>query len=91
VGLSEGVQRRMAARIEARFDMRLRDLALPDFAPLLQVPLRIFHDVGDREVVKPAVSFLAEGRPSNAWPAPELLASASSAAPRGYLWMVHEG
>ncbi|WP_164001182.1 alpha/beta hydrolase [Pyxidicoccus caerfyrddinensis] len=125
VGLSEDVQRRMAARIEARFDMRLRDLALPHFAPLLQVPLRIFHDVGDREVpleageavarawpgakltrteglghhrilyapevVTPAVSFLAEGRPSNAWPAPELLASASAAAPRGYLRMVHGG
>lgn len=129
VGVPEGVQRRMSARIEARFDMRLRDLALPNFAGLLQVPLRIFHDVGDREVplesgeavarawpgakltrtqglghhrilfapevVTPAVDFLVEGRPSNAWPAPELLALASAAEsavpPRGLLRVVSGG
>ncbi|MCP3136595.1 alpha/beta hydrolase [Pyxidicoccus xibeiensis] len=123
VGLSEGVWQRMAARIEARFDMRLRDLALPNFAPLLDVPLRIFHDVGDGEVplvsgeavarawprakltrteglghfrilyapevVAPAAQFLAEGRPSNAWPAPELLASLAPA--RAPLRMVQGG
>lgn len=113
VGLSETTWRRMAARIEARFDMRLADLALPAFAPGLDVPLRIFHDVGDQEVpleageavarawpgakltrteglghfrilyapevLSPAVDFLAEGRPSNAWPGPELLAPVASA------------
>ncbi|RKG78161.1 alpha/beta fold hydrolase, partial [Corallococcus terminator] len=113
VGLSEDVWRRMATRIEARFDMRLADLVVPGFAPRLEVPLRIFHDMGDREVplrageavakawpgakltrtqglghfrilyapevVSPVVDFLAQGRPSNAWPGPELLASSASA------------
>ncbi|MFP2928132.1 alpha/beta fold hydrolase, partial [Pyxidicoccus sp. 3LG] len=121
LGLSEDVWKRMAARIEKRFDVRLKELVLPNFAPLLDVPLRIFHDVGDREVplvsgeavarswpgakltrteglghhrilyapevVTPAVAFLAEGRPSNAWPVVELLASVPPA--RGMLRMVH--
>jgi pimeloyl-ACP methyl ester carboxylesterase len=41
------------------------------------------------EVVTPAVAFLAEGRPRNAWPALELLAQA--APPRPVLRMVHGG
>ncbi|WP_164011519.1 alpha/beta hydrolase [Pyxidicoccus trucidator] len=120
LGFSEGIQKRLSARLEARFDMRLRDMVLPHFVPLLQVPLRIFHDVGDREVpveageavarawpgakltrteglghhrilyapevVAPAVAFLSEGRPRNAWPTLELLASAEP--PRGHLRMV---
>lgn len=125
VGLPEGVKQRMAARMEARFDIPLRDLALPNFVPFLKVPLRVFHDVGDREVpfqsgeaiarawpgakltrteglghyrilyapevVKPAVDFIAEGRPRNAWPAPELLATATAVPPRGLLRVVHGG
>ncbi|MFP2912559.1 alpha/beta fold hydrolase, partial [Pyxidicoccus sp. 3LFB2] len=120
LGFSEGIQQRLSARIEARFDMRLRDMVLPHFVPLLQVPLHVFHDVGDREVpveageavarawpgakltrtqglghhrilyapevVKPAVDFLAAGRPRNAWPTLELLASAEPV--RGHLRMV---
>lgn len=123
VGLAEDVWRRMAARIEARFDMRLADLALPGFASRLDVPLRIFHDVADREVpleageavarawpgarltrtqglghfrilyapevLVPAVDFLAEGRPRNAWPGPELLASVAQA--RGTPRAAHGG
>ncbi|WP_241758807.1 alpha/beta hydrolase [Pyxidicoccus parkwayensis] len=124
VGLTDGVKRRMAERMEERFDVSLRDLALPTFVPFLKVPLRIFHDVGDREVpfasgeaiarawpgakltrteglghhrilyapevVKPSVDFIAEARPRNAWPAPELLAAASAAPPpRGLLRVVH--
>jgi len=121
LGFSEDVQQRMAARIERRFDMRLRDLALPNFAGLLQVPLRIFHDVGDGEVplaageavarawpgakltrteglghhrilfapevLASAVAFLAEGRPRDAWPTAEVLASA--VPPRAVLRGVH--
>jgi len=67
LGLPKGVQQRLAARIEARFDMRLRDLALPNFAPLLQVPLRIFHDVADREVPVEAGEAVVR-----AWPGAQL-------------------
>ena len=63
MGLSDGVQRRIQARIETRFDMRMRDLALPNFVGLLRVPLRIFHDVGDREVPLAAGEAVAQ-----AWP-----------------------
>jgi pimeloyl-ACP methyl ester carboxylesterase len=52
LGLPEDVRRRMAARMEARFGIMLRELALPNFVPFLKrvPPLHIFHDVGDREV-----------------------------------------
>ncbi|WP_253910455.1 alpha/beta hydrolase [Pyxidicoccus fallax] len=50
VGLPEKVHGRIQARIEARFDVRMRDLALPNFVGLLRVPLRVFHDVKDGEV-----------------------------------------
>ncbi|HZI16659.1 MAG TPA: alpha/beta hydrolase, partial [Myxococcus sp.] len=52
LGLPEEVRRGMAARIEARFGITLRELALPNFVPFLKrvPPLHIFHDVGDREV-----------------------------------------
>jgi pimeloyl-ACP methyl ester carboxylesterase len=52
LGLPEEVRRGMAARIEARFGIALRELALPNFVPFLKgvPPLHIFHDVGDREV-----------------------------------------
>jgi pimeloyl-ACP methyl ester carboxylesterase len=121
LGLSTGVQQRIQARIEARFDVTMRELALPNFVGLLRVPLRVFHDAGDREVpleageavvrawpgatltrteglghhrilyapevVGPAVDFLSEGRPRDARPAPEVVASVAPA--RGLLRVVH--
>jgi hypothetical protein len=52
LGFPEGVRRGMAERIEARFGISLRELALPSFVPFMKrvPPLHIFHDVGDREV-----------------------------------------
>jgi pimeloyl-ACP methyl ester carboxylesterase len=67
-GLTDGVWMRMEERIERRFHVRLKDLALPNFVPLLgQVPLHVFHDVGDREV--PLVAGEAVAR---AWPGARL-------------------
>ncbi|MCP3163244.1 alpha/beta hydrolase [Myxococcus qinghaiensis] len=68
MGLTDGVWMRMEQRIEARFSMRLRDLALPHFVPLLgRVPLHVFHDVGDREVPLVAGEAVA-----SAWPGARL-------------------
>lgn len=59
---------RMEQRIEAHFSVRLRDLALPNFVPLLgRVPLQVFHDVGDREVPLAAGEAVAQ-----AWPGARL-------------------
>ncbi|MCP3099066.1 lysophospholipase [Myxococcus sp. K15C18031901] len=68
VGLTDGVWLRMEARIEARFGVRLRDLALPHFVPLFhRVPLHVFHDVEDREVPLAAGEAVVE-----AWPGAKL-------------------
>lgn len=68
LGLSERVARRMQERVEARVGQRMRDLVLPNFVPLLKVPLRIFHDVGDREVPLAAGEAVAR-----AWPGARLI------------------
>jgi len=68
LGLPDGVWMRMEARIEARFGVRLRDLALPHFVPLFRrVPLHVFHDVEDREVPLAAGEAVVE-----AWPGARL-------------------
>jgi pimeloyl-ACP methyl ester carboxylesterase len=67
LALPRRVLTRMVERLEARVG-KLEDFVVPDFAPSLKTPVRIFHDVGDEEVRLEAGEAIAR-----AWPGATLV------------------
>jgi pimeloyl-ACP methyl ester carboxylesterase len=81
-GLPPDVIQRMQRRVEARFGILWRDLAVPRLAPQAQLPLLVVHDTADT-----AVPFQDADTIARSWPGAERLTTTGL----GHHRILHDG